>query len=122
MLDPSPNSLLKILCRICCARKPLAPRASQLEPVDWPALSWVFVTSWSGGACEIASGFDIGRLDWHPVIDPESGQQREAEGIDGVYGDRHSLRVWRLTERGSACLFAAEEVSNGVWVIFVPKT
>lgn len=121
MFDLSPNSPLKILWRLCCRRKPLDPTVSQLEQIDWPALSWAFLTSWAGGECEISPGLDIVRLDWRPVIDPESGQQRQAEGIDCVYGDRHVLRVWHLTARGSISLFAAEEISNGVWVIFVPE-
>lgn len=122
MPDPSPNSLLRILQRIGCGRKPSNPAAGQLEQIDWPALSWTFLTSWAGGACEIAPGLDIGRLDWHPVIDPESGRQRRVEGIDRVYGDRHLLPVWSLAARGSVGLFAAEEVSNGVWVVFMPGT
>lgn len=121
MRNPSASSLLKLLCRLRRWQEMPDPALSQLEQIDWSALSWIFLTSWTGGTCEIASGLDIGQLDWHPVIDPESRQQRRADGIDGVYGNRHILRVWHLATGGSIGLFAAEEVSNGVWVVFVPK-
>lgn len=95
--------------------------STQLAHIDWHSLSWNFLTSWTGGSYEISPGFDIGRADWHPVLAPETDRQREAEGIDNLYGDRHSLRIWFLETRGSIRIFAAVEVSNGVWLIFRPK-
>lgn len=111
--------LTGLVNRFIVRRNPEA--ATQLARIDWHSLSWSFLTSWAGGSCEISPGVDIGRADWQPVLVPETARQREAEGIDNIYGDRHSLRVWLLETKGIVRIFAAVEVSNGVWLIFRPK-
>ncbi|HLG84679.1 MAG TPA: hypothetical protein VKY22_27050 [Bradyrhizobium sp.] len=101
-------------------RKPQAE--ARLAGIDWPALDWKFAASWAGERREISPGLDLGRDDWRKVIDPETDSQREIEGIDPVYGKLHHLSVWYLARGDDIGIFAADEVSNGVWLVFVPKT
>lgn len=103
-------------------RRPQEPQpALRLAGVDWPALSWKFATSWAGERREISPGFDIGGDDWREVIDPDNGRQRVVEGVDPVYGTRLRLRLWYIERAGDIRIFAAGEVGNGMWLVFVPK-
>ena len=100
-------------------RKP--DREARLAAIDWPKLNWLFLTSWAGERWEIAPGVDLGADDWLAIIDPETGRQREIKALDPAYGTRRSLSLWYLSHGENICIFAADEVSNGIWIIFVPK-
>lgn len=101
-------------------RKPDAE--TQLAGTDWPELNWIFLTSWAGGERrEISPGFDLDADDWRAIIDPDTGRQREIEALDPVYGTRRSLSLWYLSHGDNIGIFAADEVSNGMWIIFIPE-
>jgi len=94
----------------------------RLAGIDWAAMEWKFETSWAGERREISPGFDLDDRDWRAAIDPETGRQREIEGIDPAYGRRLRMRVWYLVRGPDFRIFAADEVSNGVWLVFVPES
>lgn len=103
-------------------RSPPKPTAAeQLAAIDWRSLKWVFLASWTGGSQEIAPGFDIADAKWQGVTDGPSGGQRKIEGVDGVYGDLRRVAVWFIEAAGEIRVFAADEVSNGVCLVFVPQ-
>jgi hypothetical protein len=93
----------------------------RLADIDWPELDWKFETTWAGERREISPGFELGGGDWRPIIDPETGSPREIEVVDPLYGRRLRLRLSYILRGGEIVLFAADEVSNGVWLVFVPK-
>jgi hypothetical protein len=83
---------------------------------------WRYLTSWVGEPCEIAAGWDISKTPWHAAIDPATGMQRTIEGVDGVYGDTHHVHAWCIEQNGEVRTFAADELSNGIWIVFVSGT
>jgi len=105
-----------------CRRQRKPDAETQLAGIDWPKLNWIFLTSWAGGERRVISpGFDLGADDWRAIIDPGSGRQREIEALDPLYGTRRCLSLWYLSHGENICIFAADEVSNGMWIIFVPE-
>lgn len=96
--------------------------ATRLAAIDWPALDWTFATSWGGERREIAPGFDLGHEDWNEVRDGATGAPREIDAVDPAYGNKLRLRIYYIEKHGAIRIFAAGEVSNGVWLIFIPNS
>lgn len=96
--------------------------AAQAAAIVWPDERWRYLTSWVGEPCEIAAGWDISKAPWHAAIDPATGVQRTIEGVDGMYCDTHHVHAWCIEQNGEVRTFAADEVSNGVWIVFVSGT
>lgn len=112
-----------VLRLLGCSRGPRKPDVeTRLAGIGWPTLSWTFLTSWAGGERrEISPGFDLGRDDWRPIVDPDTGRQRKIEARDPLHGIRRCLGIWYLSHGDDIWIFAADEVSNGVWIVFVPE-
>jgi hypothetical protein len=91
----------------------------RLAAIDWATLRWRFLHSWVNEHREIAPGCDIREETWQAVIDPATDRQRWFEAVDPTYGN--TLRMWVscIPREDRVNLFAATEVSNGVYLLFV---
>lgn len=101
--------------------RPKPTLEERLAAIDWAALRWRFLHSWVNEHCEIAPGCDIREEKWQAVIDPATGRTRLIEGVEELYGRTHQVFVWCIPREDSLNLFAATEVSNGVYILFVPE-
>ena len=93
-----------------------------MDPASWPTPAtpitpgWRFVSiGFEGDPTDIGGGLNPWALDW-----------RDTKGWIVVAHpsyplQRHTMSVYEVDETPSAVVFAAGELSNGVWGFFVPE-
>jgi hypothetical protein len=115
-------SVLTLLSRWLPVPKNESAVAPQPFVLDWNSLTWVFLTAVSEGErVEIAPGINVWDHPWHGVPDPRTGETRLVAVVEPRYHQTHSFHVYEVRADGRRVVYAADELSNGIFGFFLPK-
>ena len=62
-----------------------------------------------------------GTTPWHGVPDPRTGETRLVAVVEPRYQQTHHFHVYEVRAAGRRVVYAADELSNGIFGFFLPK-